>query len=382
VTVQKILSRFVYQADVIPRGGRATRRIDLWAPSEFEITTVAKEDIASDAVLVQPRLDRAGYAGAIPLPLAAYNGLLWSPMKPLEPRGEIRNFAHLPSLSVDAYLAQFRGEFVTAWASDDPILGAYDGRYSERAGRLPDRKTMREDHFDGRVLWSNRAEALHRHAAAARDVLFVGAHVYTRRPEPTWSVAHDNQSFNGPAGGNGGIVLTGLVTHNTLQRFRLDRHEDAMAWRDVQNPEICKTLHGAIIHADFSLLRRNDLACMISDALPAAIHGQATMALPYFSDEGLASWRALSNFVRSMSLATFVDDQIEMPSDQAEAHLSRLSHEFGNPALPRLFGRAVAEALQIVHSLLTRAKFEAKRAPSPCVADEDEIALTKLGATP
>lgn len=378
---QKILSRFVYQADVIPKGARTTRRIDLWAPAEFEITTVTPHDVAIDAIVVQPRFDQAGHAGAIPLALAAYDGLLWSPMKPLEYQGEMRNFAHLPSLTIEDYLAQFRGEFTTAMASDDPILAAYDRKSAEFGDFLPRANTLREDDFDGRILWNNRSDMLHLHAAAARDVLFVGPHVYARRPEPTWSVTSDKHTFNGPIAGHGGVVLTGLVNFNSHQRFRLDRLDGAMAWRDKHHPGISKAIHGEIIQADYSLLRRDDLACMIIDTLPAVVHGQATMALPYFSSDGLASWRALNDCVRSVPFRTFLDDRLNVPLASATDHLSVLAREYDNPAMPRHLRKILTDSVKTVTALLSRAEFEAKRAPAVQISAADEAALHSLKAT-
>lgn len=378
---QKILARFVYQVDAIPKGARATRRIDLWAPCELEITSVVPDDVAAEAIVVQPRLDHAGHAGAIPLSLAAYGGLLWSPMKPLEYHGERRNFAHLPSLTIEAYLDQFRGEFSTAIASDDPVLAAYDRLRSEPDRFLPHPNTLREDDFDGRILWSNRSDMLLRHASAARDVLFVGPHVYTRRPEPTWSIA-DSQWFNDPLTGNGGVVLTGLANYNLLQRFRLDRLDDAMAWRDINNPKLSKTVHGAIIQADFSVLRRDDLACMIFDVLPAVMYGQATMALPYFSPEGIGSWRVLNDCVRSVPTSTFLDDRLEISLASATEHLSILARELSNPALPRHLVKPLAEPRRLLQALVSRADFELQRVPDIEILPADEAALHTLKALP
>jgi hypothetical protein len=378
-SVQKILGRFVYQAEVVPKRSRQPRRMDLWALAEYEIATVGEDDIAHDAITVQPQLDRAGHAGGVPLSLAAHDGLLWSPMKPIEHGGEMRNFAHLPGVRVDDYLAQFRGEFQHAWSCDDPILASYDSRAGTNDGRLPAPDTLREDDFVGEIVRSNRTETAMRHACAARDVLFVGDHVYARRPEPTWSVSPTLSLPDYPRE-RGGIQLTGLVSYNMQQRFRLDRLADAIAWLDFADPNCSKRAHGEIFSADLSLLRRNDLACMVADVLPSVLHGMAALAIPHLPDDAVQAWQTLNKLARSAAIGTFRDDRItHEPAGTLDA-LRVLAEALRSPSLPSHLDRHISEACGHVDQVLKRTDFELRRRPN--LARVDELALSEMGAAP
>lgn len=375
----KILGRFVYQAEVLPPRSRVPRRMDLWAPAEYEIRTANPNDVATNAVVVQPRLDLAGHAGAIQLSFSAYDGQLFSPMKLVERNGEVRNFAHRPSLKVEDYLTQSSGEFPEAWACDDPILAAYNAKAGTSNGRLPSPITLREDHFSGEILRSNRAESLARHCRAANDVLFVGDDVLVRRPEPTWTIGSPDQYFGTDRLG-GGIALTGLVNFNVSQRFRLDRLDDAIAFRSRTNPNGSSGVHGEVITADFSLLRRDDLACMIADVLQSTLQGAAAITLPHFSNDEVKAWSTLNEFAKQTWHGTFRDDRIALDASEATLLLRSISDALHNPSLPSYLDKHRLTAIGEIDQLLLRAKFEIER--RPVMKQEDEEALSIMSTTP
>ena len=376
----KILGRFAYQADVLTKGTRAPRRIDMWAPAEFEIATVSRDGLARDAFVIEPTQDHAGYGRANPLSLAAHDDALWSPMKPIRILGQAKALAHLMPISVERYVAQSAGDYERTYASDDPIRGALDRRLSATYHPAPDQNAVREDDFDGRVLWSNRGEALAAHVEAARDVLFVGDEVYTRRPEPTWTLF--------PPGGRAGIKsgvhisLTGLVTENGAQRFRLDRLEEAAEWANLRYPKARTETDGTILRADFSLLRRNDLACMVRDAAGAALHGDLVELAPSLSDRGVAAWRALLAASRSGPERLFLDDRVDVATGYLAEHLSTLVAEISVPTLPSNCGRARQQALALLVPLQARAEFELGLRPVRAATFEEDEAIGRLAATP
>lgn len=371
----RILGRFVYQAEVLPARARSPRRIDLWAPAEYEIPTSAPDGVARDAVVVEPRLDSAGHT-ATPLHLTAHDGQLYSPMKGVQENGQVRNFAHLPALNVEGYLAQIADGFPRASACDDPILAAYDARAGNTLDRLPHPKTMREDDFAGEIIRSNRTESLARHQRAANDVLFVGDEVFVRRPEPTWTIGDPNQHFGADRLG-GGIALSGLLSHNTQQRFRLDRLEEAIAFRKIAGPPSEAGSYGRIVTADFSLLRRDDLACMIADVLPANLQGLAAMAVPHFSAEERKAWFALSDLARPTWHGTFRDDRIALDPAEATRLLRTVAGALRNPSIPSHFDKYLRSAMADVGRLLRRAEFELAQRPAMDLADEDAISLLR-----
>lgn len=376
---QKILARFSYQADAIPKGSRKARRINLWAPAEFEISTVSAKDLQPDAFMIEPLLDDTGFARGRPLSLSAYDDALWSPMKPLRFLGSVKAISHLEPISAESYIAQSIGAYDVIMVSDDPIRAAHDKELSPDDGAdFPAPKTLREDEFDGKILWNNRADALARHIEAARDVLFVGDAVYTRRPEPTWTVVPQ------PEWGHTEIGLTGLQVgiEASAQRFRIDRLDDAIEWQSSQHPQLPHCVKGTLVRADFSLARRNDLACAVRDLAPTALHGPITTVLPFLSDRGVAAWRDLVFTVRSSPVRTFLDDRIDLPVALLAERLSTLVIELSTPTIPTRHSKAVKDALGHLHPLQARAEFEVARRPSPIVTADEHDAIATLGARP
>lgn len=373
---QKLFGRFAYQADVIPKGGRTSRRIDLWAPAEFEIATVAADQIQPDAFVIEPLFDDTGFERGKPLALSAYDGALWSPMKPIRYLCSVKAIAHLCPISAEEYADQSIGRYEQSFVSDDPIRAAYNSALSPDGAALPLPETQREDDFDGKIIWSNRADALARHVEAARDVLFVGDAVYARRPEPTWTVVHQ------ASWGHTEIGLTGLVSSASSQRFRIDRLADAIEWQRAQHPRISHRVKGNLVRADFSLARRNDLACMMRDLAPAILHGSITTALPFLSDHGVTAWRDLVAATRTAPVRTFLDDRVGLPAMHMAERLSALVSELSVPTIPTLHNKAVKDALAKLLPLRARAEFEITRQPATAMTTVEDEAISRLGERP
>jgi hypothetical protein len=279
-TVRHVAS-FVYPAIVVPKGKRLEQRVSMRAPMEYEFTAVEFAEATPNAVVVMTQLRkkdpeiRASYLG--------WNGRLWRAVEDPETRRPATIDTYLDRLGDPAHQERFRDPFWFGhdrriWKASDPVLD--------------------EANFVGRIVWSDKTDALQRHRSACERLLVVDGVVHQRTDGPVWCYYAQPGIFTP----NPNVASFNLRTYqfslnqfrfykeNIPTTFRMDRFADAAEWAEQRKLRI--ETRGRIVECDPTFVVRDDLAWALNKELAVDFDSAAPVAMR-LPAETVAKWQRL-----------------------------------------------------------------------------------------
>lgn len=194
------LGKFVYQADVIRPRHRTPERFDVVGQTEYRISAIERADLTPRAAAVRAVNERGRLDEIV---LDGWNGCLWSPLDRIqEPADRVMEGRRRARVTLS--LTDYRAGFLADWIGDaklnfieDPLRRAYDATLAPplrgAVVRYPRPKTtIEESGLVGEIAWSNRGDALRRHAAAMGNLLVVDGAVYARALDPVVAIREND----------------------------------------------------------------------------------------------------------------------------------------------------------------------------------------------
>lgn len=324
----KFASDFIYQADVkVPRG-RTARRVDVIGRHEFSLQRLDRHEVDPDAVVIRTDTRRQ------PLHMSGWDARLWMPMEsprllasdksvPLDVRRLAEGCVYDPSA---------RHSFLR----EDPMM--LGNRFS--VGRLaphskfdPERgHTIREADFAGKLLWSNKADAVRRYEAAAQNLIVVGETVFCHVHAPCWAtvsgddahtflsvpsyIVNDDKDVFPMCG------VSGMLHLETFGLLHSDRATGGTSGRPLK---------GEVLSFDPTYVERDELAWTLYPRLWfLRAHGQKFF--DWLSADGVRSLKVLTDLWRNTDfhdLSPITRGRYEIMS-----HVSVLADELSHRPMP------------------------------------------------
>jgi hypothetical protein len=324
----KFIGDFVFQADLkVPRG-RTARRVDVIGRHEFTLHRLDRDEVDQDAVVIRTDTNKQ------PLHMSGWDGRLWMPMEsprlrpsdkpaPLDVRRLAEGCVYDPNAS-------------HSFLREDPMM--LGNRFS--VGRLaPHRKfdperghTIREVDFTGKLLWSNKVEAVRRYEAAAQNLIVIGETVFCHVHPPCWATvtgddAHTFLSVPSYIVNDDKDVFpmcgsSGMVHLETFGLLNFDRAAGGASGRPVK---------GEVVSFDPAYAARDEFAWALYPRLWfLRAHGQKFF--DWLSADGVQSLKVLTDLWRNTDFHDL--SPITRGRHEILSHVSLLADELRHCPLP------------------------------------------------
>lgn len=319
---------FIYQGDVkVPRG-RKSRRLDIIGRHEFSLPLLDRSEVDPDAVVMR------AWPGKQVTHMTGWNGRLWLPME--APR---RLFSDKPVPLDVKRLAEgcvFDPGARHSFLREDPML--LGNRFS--AGRVAPHSnfqpkkgtTVKEAEFSGRLLWSNKPEAIRRYEAAARNLIVIGQTVYCHAHAPCWVVNPDQGAptfLTIPS-----YLVTdvmdvvpqcGVYQMSRLETFGLNNRDQAIALSSDRRIE------GEVIAFDPAYAERDEIAWRLYPRIEVLKH-HGRRFVDFMTPDGAHSLKVLTDLWRE---ADFHDlSRFTQCRPEILAHLALVADELKHRPMP------------------------------------------------
>jgi hypothetical protein len=387
----KALGTFIYSAEAVPAGTRKARRVNLIGVTEIAFREIQIKDMVADAVVV----DSDDLRGGREIGRVSFSGWekrLWLPL------GGI----HLQSVKAENYLGSLMDPARPHFFDDiaDPIRGAFDPTFAAKDSTVADLAlAQREEDFAGKILLSNKTEALQRVEAASQNVIIVDGIVYTFRPEPIWRWSMWNASTHT-------LAKLDLDYHGREyyrdQSFRLDRLDDAMEWVCARRKNAnAPATTGRVISFDPEFIKRNDISYMLAEWLPHmmspdSLGAQLGDIAAYLPTESLLIWKSLSDIglangasirkrlsnIGLASRTSILQDDVFVGDVDATIQMLRTLRDDIVAARMPTARQPVQEAIlrALLNPLLDRVDFDLAKAAKPGITDSEDAAIAKFAS--
>lgn len=376
----QIAGRFIYAADVVPKGNRNPRRALIHATALFDIPT-ADEDIERDALVVTtPREEK-------PVSYALHGGRLYRPA--MAARGQ--------PVSLDLYrrmlarwpeLAHIKTSNATGLAlHSDPIAHSYGPNdvHQWPSIRDPDDRhrdfpMFAEEDFQGRILSSDRDVARQRYERAARHVLLVGNEIHYRAIEPMWAVSSIGVQLVTPAQGFQSLNCyqpENLGRTELHRMFGLHRLDDAKAWFAKHHDAQPCLIEGKIVRPCSGY----DPEPVLARSLQGTLHSMLRSIeqnRDYLGSGSYAAWGRLRQ--AAASIEPYDLGELGRAPDALVDDLKTIAKDLDGHFMPRLAKHYASDFSEALSQLQVRISFELGR--RQILSEEDDLSLATVNRPP
>jgi hypothetical protein len=372
----KVLGRFAYAADGIPKGSRKPRREMLFGLMEHEIREISRSELVDEAVVVRPYFGERDAKNGQRECYAGFEGRLWRPMIPRLAAAEVDEGRPLSAERLADLLREpypIGGNLETTTLDEVCKRDPFGVRAVHRPDAIADRG---EENYLGEVVWSDKAAAAERYRRAALDMILVDGTAYAAAFEPCWRFAERGRREIG----------TNLTMHPyadvTGQAFRLDRLEELRELVGEAGARL--PTRGSIDRMDPRFLCRDDLSHHVNVVLDRVLDGKVAEMVPFMSDAALSIWADLKRHVDRGPEYTANDRPLPRDLSMALAGLRLMRGEIETARLPNRFDGMRRDAVTSFNKLFWRVDFELERRRDPVLTEDaaDEAAIGALAAGP
>lgn len=365
----KFIGTLSYQAEVMPRRGRAPRRMSLTCPAEFEIPVAPDSDVVRNAVVA------TGFDGEVigavrhddhgPRHYLGHDGKLFKPIMTTDRARRVQlDLRGYIGLQQQAPNVQHRIFDPLIWANDPEAIAGDD-----HFNAMLHREIVPDASVEGELLWSNKAasHAIHQEVCN-RCLLAVGGEIWQRSRPPAWSAPGVNRA----PGAKGYVLLE--TDYPDQKSFRLDKHELATKFAIARFGE-ARTL-GQVERADDRFLGGDELPWLLL-ALSETTADKGRYLMAYWRDEAVEAFltvcraRRLPNALKSFGVAD--------PASVLTA-LETVRRHLGRHAVPSHLRKADAEISAELDELFHRLELDPTLRPS--LTDSELAALGECEFNP